>query len=271
MQNKKPNAELAWKRLEDVVVPRLGLTLSERAVYYHLLRHSRLEGRRRFAFSIPWLSRGTCLTGGPVRCAVRRLASKGVLRLLQRSKAGHVVEVRLPEEVRIHREKAPQHMLFDLETTDFMQAAKLRQSIYDRERGQCFYCFRHLPRNQESLDHVLPRARRGRNSYRNLVACCLECNSQKGEKTAADHLRFLVRHGRLTSLELNERLRALRALAEGKLKPALPVPRESSAVEGIRVERSERESKGFTSQSLRVNVLRTGPGRKPRGCSRLSA
>jgi hypothetical protein len=34
-----------------------------------------------------------------VRWAVRRLIARGVLRLVERSKAGHVVEVRLPAEV----------------------------------------------------------------------------------------------------------------------------------------------------------------------------
>lgn len=226
MQNKKPNAELAWKRLEDVLVPRLRLTVIERVIYSHLLRHSRLEGRRRFAFSIAWLSRGTRITDTPVRHAVRRLATKGALRIVERSKAGHVVEVRLPHEVRSTGDDVPRITAFDMETADFLQTADLRRAIHERERGRCFYCFRHLPRRQESLDHVLPRVRRALNSYRNLVSCCLECNSQKGERPAEDHLRRLFRAGRLTSIELNERLRALRALAAGKLKPAsqsLPV------------------------------------------------
>ena len=52
MKNKKINAVQVWKQLEDLVVPRLHLSVIDRAVYSHLLRHSRLEGREQFRFSI---------------------------------------------------------------------------------------------------------------------------------------------------------------------------------------------------------------------------
>jgi len=55
-----------------------------------------------------------------------------------------------------------------------------------------------------------------------LVSCCLECNSRKGDRPARDFLRTLYRLGRLTSPELDARLRALKDLAAGKLRPALP-------------------------------------------------
>jgi hypothetical protein len=51
MKNKKPNAELVWKQLEDQLAPRLGLSVIERTFYSHLLRHSRLEGKVRLRFS----------------------------------------------------------------------------------------------------------------------------------------------------------------------------------------------------------------------------
>jgi hypothetical protein len=50
MKNKKLNAVQVWKQLEDLAVPRLHLSVFERAVYSHLLRHSRLEGGCNFAF-----------------------------------------------------------------------------------------------------------------------------------------------------------------------------------------------------------------------------
>ena len=71
------------------------------------------------------------------------------------------------------------------------------------------------------LDHLVPLAQSGRNSYRNLVSCCLECNSQKGERPAEDFVRWLYRERRLTATELAGRLRALDALAAGKLRPAI--------------------------------------------------
>lgn len=149
MKIAKPNAELVWKQLEDFVVPRLALSVTDRAVYSHLLRHSRLEGKLRLRFSIPWLARGVRLTGGPVRDAVRRLVSQDALRLVERSKAGHVTEVRLPEEIRSAcREGMPaeeaaaangaEAQVGNLEEADFMQSRALRQAIHARSGESAF-------------------------------------------------------------------------------------------------------------------------------------
>jgi 5-methylcytosine-specific restriction endonuclease McrA len=234
MKTKKPNAELLWKQLEDSLVPRLRLSVIERTVYSHLLRHTRLEGKLRLHFSISWLARNICLSTSPVREGVRRLVSHGALRLVQRSKAGHVVEVRLPGEIRamrlnsIERRAAAKeneqrsHAALNIEEADFLHDKVLRKTIHARERGQCFYCLRRTSSTVHCLDHVVPRSQSGPNSYRNLVSSCMECNVQKGEKSADDFLRRLYRERRLTAAELAARLRALDALASGKLRPPLP-------------------------------------------------
>jgi len=233
MKTKKPNAELVWKQLEDQLAPRLRLSVIERTVYAHLLRHSRLEGKLRLHFSIMGVGRNIRLSMGPVRDAVRRLAAYGALRVVQRSKLGHVVEVRLPDEIRTPRpnrletrpsvkeESAPARAPLNLEEVDFLRTKPLRKSIHARERGQCFYCMRRTTPTVQCLDHVVPQARSGHNSYRNLVSSCMECNTQKGETAAADFLRRLYRERRLTAAELAARLRALDALASGKLRPSL--------------------------------------------------
>jgi 5-methylcytosine-specific restriction endonuclease McrA len=231
MKNKKPNAELVWKQLEDVLVARLGLNFTERAVYAHLLRHSRLEGKRLLRFSIVWLARSVRLSDRPARHAVRSLAAKGALRLVDRSQAGHLVEVLLPDEVPAapHEGTAPSCLARrpssrNLEELDFLQVSSRREAIHARERGQCFYCLRRFVARGRVLDHVVPRARGGSNSYRNLVSCCVECNTRKGETVAEDFLRTLYRLRRLTSAELDARLRALEALAAGELRPVLAPP-----------------------------------------------
>src|SRR5689334_13807305 len=124
MKTQKTNAELVWKQMEDLVVPRLRLSVVDRSAYSYLLRHSRLVGKRRLCFSISWLGRGIRMSDGATRMAVRRLVSNGTLRLLHRSKEGHTVEVRLPDEigalrkaVRLSREKAKR---LDLEKADFL-------------------------------------------------------------------------------------------------------------------------------------------------------
>jgi 5-methylcytosine-specific restriction endonuclease McrA len=238
MKNKKPNATQIWKHFEDFLVPRLRLSITDRAVYSHLLRHSRLEGRARLRFSISWLARGARLSTNPARWAVRRLIAHGALRLLERSKAGHVVEVRLPDEIRATRRRSigrrgarPLPRGIDFEV-DFLKTRALRHAIHVRERGRCFYCLRRLTPMIRCLDHVVPRVSFGSNSYRNLVSCCLLCNSQKRDRPASDFLRWLYRQRRLTDAELTARLRALDALASGKLPPPLattanPLPRKS--------------------------------------------
>ena len=232
MKTKKPNAELVWKQLEDLLVPRLRLSVIDRTVYSHLLRHTRLEGKLRLRFSIFWLARNIRLSTGPVREGVRRLVSQGALRLIQRSKAGHVVEVRLPGEIRamrlnrIERRAAAKELrsraVVNIEEADFLHDKPLRKTIHARERGQCFYCLRRTSSTVHCLDHVVPRSQSGPNSYRNLVSSCMECKVQKGEKAADDFLRRLYRERRLTAAELAGRLRALDALASGKLRPPLP-------------------------------------------------
>src|SRR5260370_21004529 len=231
MKNKKPNAELVWKQLEDLLAPRLRLSVIDRTVYAHLLRHSRVEGKLRLQFSIMGVGRNIRLSAGPVRKAVRSLVAHDALRMIQRSKTGHVVEVRLPDEIpaaglnRIANRAAAKEEStgtrapVNLEGLDFMQNKPLRNAIHARERDQCFYCLRRTPPSVQCLHHVVPQARSGRNSYRNLASSCMECNTQKRETAAADFLRRLYRARRLTAADLAASLRALAALASGKLRP----------------------------------------------------
>ena len=237
MKRKKLNVKHLWIQFEDFLFPRLRLSITDRAVYSHLIRHSRLEGQLQLRFSMPWLARGIGVSTGPVRESVRRLVVLGALRLIRRSKAGHVIGVRLPDEIRGLRPGLPavagaiavggpasSPQSPHLEDLDFLKTRALRQSIHLRERGHCFYCLRRTDARVQCLDHVVPRARAGRNSYRNLVSSCLECNSLKGERPAAHFLRWLYRERRITSAELNARLRALDALASGKLPPPVLHP-----------------------------------------------
>lgn len=228
MKTKIPNALLVWKQFEDVLAPRLGLSTADRAVYSYLLRHSRLEGKVRLRFSMRWLASGMGVSRETGRDAVRRLGNLGALRLIERSKEGHLVEVHLPSEIRAFRPylrkggNPAQQAAVNLEKLDFFKGASRRQAIHARERGLCFYCLRRTSAGQRCLDHVVPRAKCGLNSYQNLVCCCMECNTLKGERSAADHLSRLYREGRLTDAQLAGRFRALDDLAAGKLRPQIP-------------------------------------------------
>jgi hypothetical protein len=103
MLNKTLNAKLLWMQFEDVLAPRLGLTVKERAVYSYLLRHSLVVGKLRLQFAVMALARTLGLSIGAARHAVRRLDELGALRVLKRSKTGHLAEMRLPEKIRALR------------------------------------------------------------------------------------------------------------------------------------------------------------------------
>jgi hypothetical protein len=220
-----------WTQMEDLVVPRLRLSLADRAVYSYLLRRRLVEGKPRLHFAILWLARGICVSTGTARDAVRRLVNKGALWLVERTRAGHVVEVRLPEQILAAlpdqnaadgKKAADAASGVHAEETDFLKSKELRMAIHAREGGICFYCGRGTTTATRCLDHVVPVVRRGSNSQCNLVSACVDCNSQKGEMKAEDFLVQLHRQRRLSSSQLGGRLRALEALAAGELQPRLP-------------------------------------------------
>jgi HNH endonuclease len=233
MKNEKIDAVEVWKEL-DALAPRLGLSVIDRTVYLHLLRLTHVEGRRRLRFSILGIAPHLGLSGGPVRESVRRLIDKGALRLIERSNIGHLVEVRLPGEVRAPRaerngagRRAKLGREVNLDEVDFLRTPALRRAIHAREGGACFYCLRRTPSRAHCLDHVVPLVEGGSNSYRNLVSCCMGCNSEKRGHAAADFLRRLYREGGLSKEDLTARLLAVQALAGGKLRP--PVFRGENA------------------------------------------
>ena len=54
-----------------------------------------------------------------------------------------------------------------------------RRGVLRRDSHRCAYC----KRNANTVDHVQPKSRGGRDTWDNLVACCLRCNNIKGDKT----------------------------------------------------------------------------------------
>ncbi len=82
--NKKLDGIQIWKQFEDLLIPKLRLSMSG-ALYSHLLRHCRFEGKLQLRFSIGWLARGVGIGAQAARGGVRRLAAKGALRLTEKA------------------------------------------------------------------------------------------------------------------------------------------------------------------------------------------
>lgn len=56
-----------------------------------------------------------------------------------------------------------------------------RKNILRRDGHRCQYCGSHAA--PLTVDHIIPRARGGADSWENLVAACLYCNNRKGSRT----------------------------------------------------------------------------------------
>ena len=55
-------------------------------------------------------------------------------------------------------------------------------TIYERDQGVCQYTGRKLPRRDLNLDHVVPRARGGRDTFENIVLADKRINTLKGDR-----------------------------------------------------------------------------------------
>jgi 5-methylcytosine-specific restriction endonuclease McrA len=74
------------------------------------------------------------------------------------------------------------------------QIVKLnRRNLFARDRNQCQYCGRAFPTSELSIDHVVPRAQGGGDSWENLVCACVKCNARKGGRTPDEAQMRLTR------------------------------------------------------------------------------
>lgn len=55
--------------------------------------------------------------------------------------------------------------------------------LFRRDRDTCAYCGERCDRRELTRDHILPRARGGRDTWRNVVTACRTCNMRKDCRT----------------------------------------------------------------------------------------
>ncbi|MFI6269840.1 HNH endonuclease [Micromonospora zamorensis] len=64
-----------------------------------------------------------------------------------------------------------------------------KSGVLRRDGHQCGYC----AASATTVDHILPRSRGGRDSWKNTIGACYACNQRKGDLTPAEvgmQLRF---------------------------------------------------------------------------------
>jgi 5-methylcytosine-specific restriction endonuclease McrA len=66
-----------------------------------------------------------------------------------------------------------------------------RKNILRRDGHRCQYCGK--TETMLTVDHVIPKAKGGTDSWENLVAACVHCNNKKGDQTLSEAKMTLLR------------------------------------------------------------------------------
>jgi hypothetical protein len=214
--------EEIWTDYDRHYVMRFKPISAERIVYLQLLRMTRMQGMKTVFLTESELSAAVTISRRTVGIALRLLMRRGALRRVSLTHWGQKLFVVLPHEIP-KRAMTPERMaLAELKTLNCFTRGPWRMAIYRREKFRCFYCQRHLPETERTIDHVIPRNQGGGDTFDNVVACCRLCNMAKRLKSAKFYLRELRRQRVLSQSQYRSRLAALRALQAGKLRPVLP-------------------------------------------------
>lgn len=66
------------------------------------------------------------------------------------------------------------------------KVAFTRRNVYRRDGFRCVYCGAKPPQAKLTIDHVIPRARGGPNTWENCVTACVSCNARKADRLPQD-------------------------------------------------------------------------------------
>ena len=209
------------QNIEDHLIPKLQLDHVERALYYHLLRHTRLIGKDASLFGLYSLAESSGFSESTLRERIRILDEKGCVVIQERSGKGHLLRVLLPGEIDGIVPKLSESVVVDINTIDFYGNRNYVDALVKREKGRCFYCLRIITSETCVLDHVVSKAMRGDDSFRNVVAACHECNAAKQSQDPTEFLRSRYRLNLLSQSELQERVATLEKLQSGQLVPEI--------------------------------------------------
>ncbi len=206
--------------IEDRLFAELNFNTYERAVYYQVLRRTVVEGRDSVIVPLAELGAGAGVSVNTAREVIRLMASKGAIES-EPVKQGYRLRLAPLEDI-LSVKTDDEEPAIDLDSLDFFAGRTYVGELLCREGNRCFYCLKVISQADCQLDHVVSQSIRLDNSYRNIVAACFQCNTEKGAAKADDFLRQLFRSGRLSADELADRIEQCTALVEGHLAPELP-------------------------------------------------
>ena len=90
--------------------------------------------------------------------------------------------------IKIRRSPCPELLRTAPETGDLYAAAEVKEALWCMQGGKCCYCERHIPKSGQGAhaEHfrpkALPKFRSLRNSWKNLLLACSDCNGNKGHQ-----------------------------------------------------------------------------------------
>jgi 5-methylcytosine-specific restriction endonuclease McrA len=61
-----------------------------------------------------------------------------------------------------------------------------KKMLWKRDDGKCQYCGVKVSIGTATIDHVIPRSRGGKETWKNLVIACSKCNSKKGSSLTSE-------------------------------------------------------------------------------------
>lgn len=217
--------DIDWKEvladLEDILFPQRNLDPWERTLYMHLVRHTRMKGLPSGLFAIGPLSKVLPISDFKVREVLRSLHAKACVRIEDRSRHGHLIQVLLPSEMNDLARPILEPTSINVELLDFFSNRRYVVALLARENAACFYCMRSISPETCELDHLVPQAEKVDNSYKNVVCACHNCNKAKGSKEVSSFLRDRYRANLLSEEELKNRLSVLKEIQCGKLIPEI--------------------------------------------------
>lgn len=210
--------------IQDKLVP--NLDSYEQAIYHYLFRHTYLIGEETCLFSARTadigLGTGDNSKQPSAKTRSKKLQSlkrKGCIQILERSNKGTSVRIILPNQMPSIQNRKTTEPTINMEDLDFYKDRRLLESILEREGYRCFYTGRKIVRENCYLDHVIPQARSGDNSYKNIVATCYDANSMKNDRTADEFARSLYKDEIISISEFKELNVKIQKLQAGELVP----------------------------------------------------
>ncbi len=96
-----------------------------------------------------------------------------------------------------------------------------RKNIFLRDRNTCMYCGQVFHPSKLTLDHIVPRAQGGKDTWANLVACCVEDNRRKADRTPEEAGMKLIHKPRAASIHTSRFILKSMGAEDEKWRPYL--------------------------------------------------